>query len=386
MLVLVAAAIACGHAWPGQQGQLARPGVRRASGLARTSATASALVPAPGRSMLQVRITGVGAAAPGARTTNSDLESVVETSDEWIAKRTGIKSRHLLSAEGSISALSVAAARGALESAGVAAEEVDLVILATSSPDDLFGDAAMVASEIGAVRAVGFDLTAACSGFLFAVVTASQFVHTGAYRTVLVVGADALSRWVDWEDRNTCILFGDGAGAVLIRAAEPGGAGAAQGPGLLGFELRSDGSGRSDLNLGYVGQRRVLSEAAGTVSTGSYGSIAMNGKEVYKFACSKVPEVLEQALQNAGMTADDIDHLLLHQANIRIIEAVASRLGIPASKIITNLSEYGNTSAASIPLALNEAIKSGAVKPGDVIACAGFGAGLSWGAAIFRWG
>jgi len=210
-------------------------------------------------------------------------------------------------------------------------------------------------------------------------------VHTGAYTNVLVIGADALSRWVDWDDRNTCILFGDGAGAVVISHSEdakPDGTGC----GLLGFDMHSDGKGRCELNLSYEGEERYLSETAGHVSKGSYGSIAMNGKEVYKFACSKVPKVLGAALESSGLSVDDIDWLVLHQANIRIIEAVASRLGIPMDKVIANLDEYGNTSAASIPLALSEAVKSGKVKPGDVIACAGFGAGLSWGGAIIRWG
>lgn len=256
MLISIAL-LGLGYAGPG------RPSLPRAGGLARSGVSASALAPTPGKSMLQVRIAGVGGAAPTARTTNVDLESVVETSDEWISKRTGISSRHLLGAEGSISALAVSAARDALESAGVAAADVDLVVLATSSPDDLFGDAAMVASEIGASHAAAFDLTAACSGFLFAVVTASQFVHTGAYRNVLVIGADALSRWVDWDDRNTCILFGDGAGAVLIRAPDSAASGAPAGPGLLGFEMRSDGGGRGDLNLAYRGAPRALSDKAG---------------------------------------------------------------------------------------------------------------------------
>ena len=264
--VLVAAlTLASGYTTgAGGAARLAQPGGRRVTALARARVGASALAPAPGRSALAVRITGVGAAAPESRATNADLESVVETSDEWISKRTGISSRHLLSADGSISALAVAAARGALESAGVPAADVDLVILATSSPDDLFGDAAMVASALGANAAVGFDLTAACSGFLFALVTAAQFVHTGAYANVVVIGADALSRWVDWDDRNTCILFGDGAGAVVVRRAVAPAAGAAPAPpGLLGFELRSDGAGRSELNLGYKGERRDLSERAG---------------------------------------------------------------------------------------------------------------------------
>jgi len=241
-----------------------------------------------------------------------------------------------------------------------------------------------VARAVGATNAVAFDLTAACSGFLFGVNTAAQFLHNGAYDTAIVIGADALSRWVDWDDRNTCVLFGDGAGAVVMRAtAEDGEAG------LLGYEMHSNGAGRPDLNLGYDGDTRVLGAAdssIASVTTGEYKPIAMNGKEVYKFATTCVPAVLGEALDNAGVTADEVDWLLLHQANIRIMETVAKKLGIPMDKVITNLAEYGNTSAGSIPLALNQAVREGKVKKGDVIACAGFGAGLSWGGAVIRWG
>eukprot|EP00967_Tisochrysis_lutea_P097171 scaffold142648_cov27-Tisochrysis_lutea.AAC.2 len=331
-----------------------------------------------GRGARQARLIGVGSCAPDIRVSNAELEQLVDTSDEWISKRTGIRARHLLKPEQGLSELASKAAANALENAGIDASEVDLVILATSSPDDLFGDAACVARSIGANGAVAFDLTAACSGFLFGVNTAAQFLHSGAYKTAVVVGADALSRWVDWSDRNTCVLFGDGAGAVVVQATDGE-------PGLLGFEMHSNGDGREDLNLGYAGETRELASIT-SVTSGSYQPISMVGKEVYKFATSKVPEVLEEALGNAGVSVDDVDWLLLHQANIRIMETVAKKLGIPMEKVISNLDEYGNTSAGSIPLALDPAVRSGKVKKGDTIAMAGFGAGLSWGAAVVRWG
>ena len=329
---------------------------------------------------MRAKLVGIGSCAPDRRVTNKELEAIVDTSDEWIAKRTGISSRHLLQPGEKMCDLSATAAARALEMAGVAAEDVDLIICATSSPEDLFGDAPFVAREIGATNAVAFDLTAACSGFLFGVNTAAQFLHNGGYQTAIVLGADALSRWVDWDDRNTCVLFGDGAGAVVMKAAA-----ADEEAGLLGFEMHSNGGGREDLCLGYAGADRELASIA-KVTNGEYAPIAMNGKEVYKFATGRVPEVLAEALDNAGISADEIDWLLLHQANIRIMETVAKKLGVPMEKVLTNLAEYGNTSAGSIPLALDEAVRSGKVKPGDVVACAGFGAGLSWGAAVLKWG
>jgi len=332
------------------------------------------------RGELQVRLLGIGAAAPEKRVPNSELEELVDTSDEWIAQRTGISCRHLLAPEEGLSDLATSAVKDALEQAGVEAADVDLVIMATSSPDDLFGDAAGVARSVGATGAVAFDLTAACSGFLFGINTASQFLHNGAYETAVVIGADALSRWVDWSDRNTCVLFGDGAGAVVLQRAAEG-----EAAGVLGFEMHSNGAGREDLNLPYDGDTRELASIA-TVTTGKYTPIAMNGKEVYKFATTCVPKVLNEALENAELTVDDVDWLLMHQANIRIMETVAKKLKIPMDKVLTNLAEYGNTSAGSIPLALNEAVREGKVKKGDVIACAGFGAGLSWGSAILRSG
>ncbi|CAM9601589.1 unnamed protein product [Chrysoparadoxa australica] len=352
---------------------------------------------------LKARLIGTGSSAPVAVISNEAMESIVETSADWISTRTGISKRRVLDNSGCVSSLGSEAAKKALESSGVAPEDIELVIVASSSPDDLFGDATTVAASIGAHNAVAFDLTAACSGFLFGVVTASQFLTTGFYDKCLVVGADALSRWVDWDDRNTCILFGDGAGAMVMEAVAD-----EADSGVLGSSMHSDGRGHGKLALGYSGTERDLGDngdlpyssylavftdhccasAAGgfQVSSGGYQPISMNGREVYKFATREVPAVLREALDAAGMEAEQVDWLLLHQANIRIMEAVAQRLGIPMEKVITNLSEYGNTSAASIPLALDEAVRSGKVKKGDVVACAGFGAGLSWGAAILKWG
>lgn len=332
------------------------------------------------RGEMRVRLVGVGAAAPDTRVPNTKLEGFVDTNDEWITQRTGIGCRHLLKPGEGLSDLATLSAERALASAGVAAEDVDLVIFATSSPDDMFGDAADVASRIGAKNAVAFDLTAACSGFLFSVNTASQFLHNGAYKTALVIGGDALSRWVDWSDRNTCVLFGDGAGAVVVKAAEEG-----EPSGMLGYEMHSDGSGRCNLNLAYDGQEQDIGGVT-SVTNGAYKPIYMNGKEVFKFATTRVPNVVLEAMENAGVTSDDVDWLLMHQANVRILESAAKKMGIGMDKVIKNLDEYGNTSAGSIPLALDQAVKEGKVKKGDVIVVAGFGAGLSWGAAVIRYG
>lgn len=287
-----------------------------------------------------------------------------------------------------VRSLATKAAQEALNMSKIPATDIDLVIVATSSADDLFGDAASVASNLGCSNAVAFDLTAACSGFLFASVTAGQFLTNSgnSYNNALVVGADALSRWVDWDDRNACILFGDGAGAMVLTAEGDGEGDDAIG--ILGSSAHSNGLGYDDLKCCYIGSERlVATPGEGTVlSRGSYDGMSMNGKEVYKFATREVPRVINEALEAADMKVEDVDWLLLHQANIRIMETVANRLGLPMEKVITNLAKYGNTSAGSIPLALDEAVRSGKVKKGDVIACAGFGAGLSWGSAILKWG
>jgi 3-oxoacyl-[acyl-carrier-protein] synthase-3 len=320
---------------------------------------------------------GCGSARPATQLSNADLSRVVETSDEWITTRTGIQQRYLVQGTESLSSLAAAAGKSALAMAEIDPGDVDLIILATSTPDDLFGSASQVQAQLGASRAVAFDLTAACSGFVFALVTAAQFMRTGVYQTVMVIGADVLSRWVDWSDRRTCVLFGDGAGAVVLKATDR--------DRLLGFEMHSDGSMNGCLTLAYGATDQPL---VGDIATqqGTFEPIAMNGKEVYRFAVKRVPEVIEKALFHAGLTAQDVDWLLLHQANQRILDAVADRLGIPHERVISNMARHGNTSAASIPLALDEAVRDGQIKPGDVIASSGFGAGLTWGAAIFEWG
>ncbi|MEB3267631.1 MAG: beta-ketoacyl-ACP synthase 3 [Leptolyngbya sp.] len=320
---------------------------------------------------------GCGSARPSTLLSNADLSRVVDTSDEWITTRTGIQQRYLVQGPESLSSLAAAAGQSALAMATTDAAEVDLIILATSTPDDLFGSAAQVQAQLGATRAVAFDLTAACSGFVFALVTAAQFMRTGVYQTVLVIGADVLSRWVDWTDRRTCVLFGDGAGAVVLKAADR--------DRLLGFEMHSDGNLNGCLTLAYGATDHPLVDDT-TTQQGTFQPITMNGKEVYRFAVKRVPEVIEKALFHAGLTAQDVDWLLLHQANQRILDAVADRLGVPHGRVISNMARHGNTSAASIPLALDEAVRAGHIKPGDVIASSGFGAGLTWGAAIFEWG
>lgn len=325
-----------------------------------------------------IAITGCGACTPQASVDNFGLSQIVETSDEWIATRTGIKQRRLASPDDSLSAIATIAAQKALSMAAIAPSELDLIILATSTADDLFGSASLIQAQLGATRAVAFDLTAACSGFVFGMVTAAQFIRTGVYRKVLLIGADVLSRWVDWTDRSTCVLFGDGAGAVVLQALEGSDR-------LLGFELRSDGTQNQFLTLAYQAQPQELIPGV-SVAKGIYQPITMNGQEVYRFAVKRVPEVIEKALFRANLSVDQVDWLLLHQANQRILDAVASRLKIPDSKVIGNLANYGNTSAASIPIALNEAVRQGKIKTGDTIAASGFGAGLTWGAAIFQWG
>ncbi len=324
-----------------------------------------------------VVITGSGRATPKTVLDNQGLSQLVDTADEWIRTRTGISQRRLAVGEESLSTIATAAGKNAIAMAGITETQIDLIILATSTPDDLFGTACKIQALLGATNAVAFDMTAACSGFLFGLVTAAQYIRTGVYQNVLVIGADILSRWVDWKDRRTCILFGDGAGALVMQAGDC--------DRLLGFELKSDGSQNDCLNLAYQAQPKQLLDGV-EVSNGTYQSITMNGKEVYRFAVQRVPEVIDKALFRANLGAHQVDWLLLHQANQRILDAVAERLSIPPSKVISNLAHYGNTSAASIPLALDEAVRGGQIKPGDIIASAGFGAGLTWGAAVFQWG
>jgi len=325
-----------------------------------------------------VLLRGCGSATPSRSISNQDLGERVETSDEWIRTRTGIGARRVVGADESLSDLSLEAAKSALAMAGWSADSLDLILLATSTPDDLFGSAPRLQGSLGASNAAAFDLTAACSGFLFAVVTAAQYLRTGAMRRILVVGADQLSRWVDWDDRRSCVLFGDAAGALVLEASDDGQ------DDLEGFLLRSDGSRGGVLQLPQKEEHQPLIADA-THQQGGFHTIQMNGQEVYKFAVREVPAILQSLLSNTGTQPDQLDWLLLHQANQRILDAVADRFKIPHGKVLSNLSSYGNTSAATIPLMLDEAVRDGRIQPGHRLASSGFGAGLSWGAALLRW-
>lgn len=332
------------------------------------------------------KLIGCGSAVPKRVLSNDDLSKIVDTNDEWISVRTGIRNRRVLSDGETITSLSVESSRKALEMANIKAEDIDLLLLCTSSPDDLFGSAPQIQRELGCSKALAFDITAACSGFVLGLVTGTRYIKGGGFQNVLVVGADALSRYVDWTDRGTCILFGDAAGALVLQAASD------DQDSLLGFDFHSDGYGQKHLNA-IVGANGVSDEDGGMLngtallpSRASPGYLQMNGKEVFRFAVRCVPQAIEAALEEAGLSGHNLDWLLLHQANQRILDAVAERLQISRERVISNLANYGNTSAASIPLALDEAVRSGKVKPGHILATAGFGAGLTWGSAIIKWG
>ena len=321
---------------------------------------------------------GCGSATPSRSISNQELGQRVETSDEWIRSRTGIGARHVVGEKESLGELCGQASERALAMSGWDAESLDLILLATSTPDDLFGSAPRLQARIGAGNAVAFDITAACSGFLFALVTASQYLRTGAMKRVLVVGADQLSRWVDWDGRGSCVLFCYADAAVVLEASDNGQ------DDLQGFLLRSDGSRGEVLQLPQISDHDPLIADA-SHQRGGFQPIQMNGQEVYKFAVREVPAILAKLLEETHTTADSLDWLLLHQANQRILDAVADRFDIPNSKVLSNLRHYGNTSAATIPLMLDEAVRDGRIKPGHQIASSGFGAGLSWGAALLRW-
>lgn len=326
--------------------------------------------------MHHVGIVGTGSYVPENVLTNADLEKIVDTSSEWIVSRTGIRERHIAGKDMPVSELCYQAALRALEDARVAPEELDLVIVMTVSPDYIFpATACLVADRLGAKKAAAFDMGAGCTGFLYGITAASQFIATGLYRSALVIGADTLSKLLNWEDRNTCILFGDGAGAAVLQPVE-------EGQGFLGFELGSDGSG-AELLYVPAGGLKIPS----TVETleQKLNTIHMVGSETFKFAVKIMGEVSIKVLARAGLTKDDIDLLIPHQANLRIVDAAVKRLGISQDKVVINLDRYGNMSAASIPVALDEAVRAGRIARGDVLVMVGFGAGLTWGAAVLKW-
>ena len=321
-------------------------------------------------------IIGTGSYLPENIITNSDLEKIVDTSDEWIVSRTGIKERRIADRGMATSDLATFAAQKAISDAQISPEDIDLIIVATVSPDMNFpSTACLVQANIGAVNAAAFDLEAACSGFLYGLVIADQFITNGLYKNVLVIGAECLSRFTNWKDRNTCVLFGDGAGAAIVGRVE-------EGYGILFEKLGADGKGGDLLKLEAGGSRKPAS--LDTVEKELH-YIHMEGSEVFKFAVRVMASAAEQAVKLAGMENTDIDYLIPHQANLRIIEAARKRIDLSRDKVYINLDRYGNMSSASIPVALDEATHSGVIKKGNNILLVGFGGGLTWGSCLIKW-
>lgn len=328
------------------------------------------------KELKNVGIIGTGMYVPERIMTNFDLEKIVETTDEWITTRTGIKERRIVADEEACSDLAAKAAERALADAGVTAEEIDLVIVATITPDFAFpATAALVQHKIGAKKAAAFDLEAACTGLVYSIAAGANFIATGMYKKVLVIGSEALSKITDWEDRNTCVLFGDGASAVVL--GEVG-----EGEGLLSYHLAADGSGGEYLDMPGGGSRNPAT--VDTVNDRMH-FLKMKGQDVFKFAVTALPETVLKTLEKAGVSADEIKMIVPHQANYRIIGSAAKRLSIDVEKFYMNMDRYGNTSSASIGIALDEAVKAGKIVKGDYIVLVGFGAGLTYGSCLIKW-
>ena len=317
-------------------------------------------------------VKGVGHYLPQRIVENSEFEDTLDTTDEWITSRSGIKRRHFAADGETTSDMAIAAARAALDDAGLNADDIDAIILATSTADLTFPSAAtMVQTGLGMTGGFAYDLQAVCAGFVYALATANAQIISGQAKRVLVIGAETFSRLMDWSDRSTCVLFGDGAGAVVLEASEANGT--SKDRGILSVDLNSDGSYR---NILYVD---------GGVSTGQTGYLRMEGKEVFRHAVEKLSETAETAMERAGVQADDIDWVVPHQANIRIINSTARKMGVPRSKVVTTVQDHGNTSAASIPLALSVAKQNGQIKEKDLIITEAIGGGLAWGSLVIRW-
>ena len=333
--------------------------------------------------MIRSEIIGCGSYLPERVVTNAELSAKLDTTDEWITSRTGIRQRHL-AADGELTSdLALKAAERALEAAGVQAAEVDMIVLATSTPDLTFpATATKVQYRLGMVNGAAFDIQAVCSGFVFGLSVVDNFIKTGQCKTVLLIGAETFSRILDWEDRSTCVLFGDGAGAVVMRAGEEDGeaeanvgeSGHNRGRGVLSTHLHSDGSTN---DLLYVD--------GGPSSTQTVGHLRMNGREVFRHAVNNFTSIVEEALEANGLSPDDIDWVVPHQANKRILDGTRRKLGLPAEKIVITIDRHANTSAASIPLALDEAVRDGRIKKGDLLLMLAMGGGLTWGAGLVRW-
>lgn len=324
--------------------------------------------------MTYARVTGIGSYLPETVLTNAELERMVDTSDEWIRTRTGIVERRLAAPGEATSDLAARAGAIAMQSAGVTAADIDLLVLGTSSPDMIFPSSACLTQTKLGLSCPAFDVNAACTGFIYALHAATSAIESGRVRRALVIGSDALTRHVDFSDRGTCVLFGDGAGAVVLEAGQE--------PGVLGISLGADGSGGDLLMIPAGGS--AAPATAERISAGDH-FLKMNGGEVFKFAVRVIPRATREALESSGLAVEDLDWLVPHQANQRILDTVAERLSLGPDRVFSNVATTGNTSAGSIPLALDDLYTSGRLEPGDTIALVGFGAGLTWGAAILRW-
>jgi len=318
-------------------------------------------------------VRGVGSYLPARTLTNAELATMVDTSDDWIVQRTGIRERHVAGKDEKTSDLAIAAAKAALANAGLTAADIDLIVLATSTPDLTFpATATTVQAALGITRGAAFDLQAVCSGFVFAISTADKYLRAGDFERALVIGAETFSRILDWEDRTTCVLFGDGAGAVVLeRSEQPG---TRDDRGILVSKLRSDGRHKEKLFVD-----------GGPGSTGTVGHLRMEGKEVFRHAVGMITDVIEDAYAATGYSSEDIDWFVPHQANLRIIDGSAKKLKIAPNKVVVTVDKHGNTSAASIPLALSVAVNDGRIKKGDLVLLEAMGGGFTWGSALLRW-
>ena len=317
-------------------------------------------------------LAGFGGYLPDRVMTNDDLAKIVETSDEWIKERTGIRRRHIAAEDQATSDLALHAARAALDSAGAEPAEVDMIVLATATPDETFpATATRVQDRLGMTRGAAFDVQAVCTGFIYALATADNFIRAGQAETVLVIGAEVFSRILDWTDRSTCVLFGDGAGAVLLRAGE--GRGTSEDQGILSSRLHSDGR-----------QHDLLYADGGPSTTQTAGVVRMEGRQVFKQAVTNLASVVHETLDGSGLAASDIDWLVPHQANRRILDGTAKKLGLPPERVVITIQDHANTSAASVPLALSAAVADGRIKPGHLVLMEAMGAGMTWGACLAR--
>jgi 3-oxoacyl-[acyl-carrier-protein] synthase-3 len=320
--------------------------------------------------MRRAVLIGTGSALPARRVSNADLAETVDTTDDWIVERTGIRFRHIASPDETTGTLGADAARAALGAAGKRADEIDLIVLATATPDQTFpATATKVQAMLGIDDCVAFDVGAVCSGFLYAIQVADSLIRTGAANRALVIGSETFSRILDWEDRTTCVLFGDGAGAVVLEGQEV----AEDGPGILTTKLHADGR-----------HNELLYVDGGPSTTGTVGKVRMKGREVFRHAVTNLANVLNESLGAIGMTAADVDWVVPHQANARILDATARKLGLPAEKVVVTVDQHANTSAASVPLALDVATRDGRIQPGQIVVLEAMGGGFTWGAAVLR--